>query len=184
MEGSPFERRGRVFGIRALHMGNIGFESQFAYRPPLEVYRIFLPFCQSNARTVPHIWLRRLFLQLILRSSSDRVILPTDGTVTYIINEINMCSGAIRLNNTPDTAQDFRSNPLILTTVPIDISRSSCWHVMRNYIALWQDRQLDPPGLSVGSLRYCRRHGGRKTTWRSAYQLRLATVDDGVLNGV
>jgi hypothetical protein len=95
----------------------------------------------------------------------------------------HVCSGAIRLNNAPDTVEDICSNPLILITVPIDISRFSCWHVMRNYVVLWHKRQLDPPGLSVGSLRHCRRYGGRKTTWRSAYQQRLATVHD-VINRV
>jgi hypothetical protein len=180
-EGSPFECRGREVGIRALYTGNIGFESQSAYRPSLEANPIFLRFRQRNAGTVRHIRLRRLYLQFILRS--DRVIIPTDGTVTSIINEINICLGAIRLNNTPDTVQDICSNPLVLTTVPIDISRSSCWAVMRNYVVLWQKRQLDPPGLSVGSLRQCRRYGGRKTTWRSAYQQRLATVHD-VINRV
>ena len=167
-----------MVGIRALYTGNLGFESQSAYRPFLEVYRIFLMFSQRNAGRVPDTRLRRLFPQFILRPSSDRITLPTDGTVTYIVHEINICSGAIRLNNTPDTAQDFSSNPLILTTVPTDISRSSCWHVMRNYVALWQNRQLDPPGLSVGSLRHCRRYGGRKITWRSAYQQRLARVHE------
>ena len=100
---------------------------------------------KKNAGIVSHIRLLRLFLQFIVRSSPDRSILHTDGTVACIINEINICSEAIRLNNT-HTVQDIRSNPLILTAVPIDISRSSCWQVMRNYVALWQNRQLYPPG--------------------------------------
>jgi hypothetical protein len=86
-EGNPFECRSRLVGIRALYTGNIGFESQTAYRPSLEVNHIFPRFSQRNVGTVPHIRLRPFYLQFILRSSSDRVIQPTDGAVTSIINE-------------------------------------------------------------------------------------------------
>jgi hypothetical protein len=101
-DGSLFECRGRVVGIRALYTGNLMFESQSAYRPSLEVYRIFLRFIQKkNAEIVPHI-------AVVFSATYSALLIRTVNTTyrehrrVYHKRNKNM-SVAILLNNTPHT---------------------------------------------------------------------------------
>jgi len=112
----------------------------------LEVYRIFLRFKQKKCRnSISHsatAAFSAIYCAFLTRSFNTTY--RRHGRMYHKRNKYMF--GSHSLEQHTHTVQDIRSNPPILTAVPIDISRSSCWQVMRNYVALWQNRQLYPPG--------------------------------------